>query len=106
MPPGIRLNRIEGGRGEIRIPSLGIVVSRLNRPVLLRRREVATPELGQFDLHAAVSYFNQVLWDDPDFVKETVIWMGKRPLKILWLSGTSLIKVDGSLRIEGVEWQE
>lgn len=108
MPPGIFVTRFEWTRGEIRIPSLGIVVSRLDRPVLLRRREVASPELGRFDLHAAVSYFNQPLWDDDDFRKEIVLWAGKRPRKIVVFEQTTLVKVDGSLRMEGVEpeWPE
>jgi hypothetical protein len=108
MPPGIHLNRLEGTRGEIRIPSLGVVVARMTRPVLLRRREVASPELGQFDLHAAVSYFNKHLWEDADFRKETVLYIGKRPLKVNFLARSSLLAVPGSLRMEGVEleWQE
>lgn len=103
MPEGIRIDRFEGTRGEIRIPSLGVVVARMTRPVLLRRREVASPELGSFDLHAAVSYFNQHLWDDPDYVKETVLYLGKKPLKVVFFSSSKLLKVEGSLRIEGVE---
>jgi hypothetical protein len=108
MPSGIHLNRIEGSRGEIRIPSLGVVVARMTRPVLLRRREVASPELGRFDLHAAVSYFNQHLWDDQDFRKETVLYLGKRPLKVNFLASSKMLVVPGSLRMEGVEpeWQE
>lgn len=108
MPPGILVTRVEGTRGEIRIPSLGVVVGRLERPVLVRRREVASPELGRFDLHAAVSYFNQHLWDDPDFRKETVLWIGRQPRKIVVFEKTTLVKVDGSLRMEGVEpeWPE
>jgi len=108
MPEGIRHNRIEGNRGEIRIPSLGVVVSRMTRPVLIRRREVATPELGSFDLHAAYSYFNRHLWDDEDFDKEVVIYLGRRPLRVFRFDRSTMVVVEGSLRIEGVEpeWSE
>lgn len=108
MPEGIRTNRIEGNRGEIRIPSLGVVVSRMTRPVLLRRREEATLELGSFDLHAACSYFNQFLWDDDDFTKEVVIYLGKRPLRVFQFGESKMVVAQGNLRIEGVEpeWPE
>ena len=108
--PGIRLNRIEGNKGEIRIPSLGVVVARMTSPVaLVRRREVATHELGSFDLHAAVSYFNQHLWEDQDYEKEIVMYLtNKRPVKIQTYEGSKLSKSGGELRVEGVEpeWQQ
>lgn len=103
MPPGVFMNRILATRGEITIPSLGIVVSRMTGPSLLRRREVADPELGRFDLHAAVSYFNQPLWDDPDFSKAVTIYIGRKPVKINLFERSTLLAVEGSLRIEGVE---
>ena len=110
MPPGVFLNQIAGIRGEIRIPSIGVVVARLTKPQLHRRREVASPELGRFDLHAAVSYFNQHLWDDEDYDKEVRIWLSSRPkpVKVFLFENSQLSVVSGSLRIEGVEpeWQE
>lgn len=108
MPQGIFLTRIDGTRGEIRIPSLGIVVARMTKPVLHRRREVASPELGRFDLLAAVSYFNQSLWDDQDFRKEVQIWIGKKPVKVIFYEQSTMLAVEGSLRMEGVEpeWRE
>lgn len=108
MPPGIRTNKFEGTRGEIKIPSLGILVSRLDKPVLLRRREAATPELGSFDLYAAVSYFNEHLWSDDDYPKEIVFYLGRVPLKVHFLTQSTLVKETGRLRIEGVEpeWHE
>jgi hypothetical protein len=78
-------------------------VARLKKPVLQRRREVATPELGSFDLSAAVSYFNRHLWDDPDYDKSIVIFLGKRPVKVFTFAGSQLTQSEGSLRVEGVE---
>ena len=108
MPPGIFINEFRGQSGEIRIPALGVVVCRMTTPALLRRREVIDPELGRFDLHAAVSYFNQHLWDDPDFEKEVVLKIGREPVKVIRFSRTTLVLETGRLRMEGVEpeWRE
>jgi hypothetical protein len=100
--------RIEASRGEVWIPTLSVLVSRMERPVLLRRREVATPELGLYDLHAAVSYFNRALWEDPAYEKTITLFLGKRPLRVRQLSGTNVVLLPGAIRIEGVdvEWLE
>lgn len=109
MPPGIFQTRIVGSRGEIVIPSLGIQVARLTMPIsLLRRREVASPELGRFDLHAAVSYFNRPLWDDDDYRKVVRFFIGKRPYTVFTFTRTAVIWAPDTLRMEGVEpdWDE
>lgn len=108
MPINFFTTRIEATRGEVWIPSLSVLVSRMERPVLLRRREVATPELGLYDLHAAVSYFNRALWSDPGYAKSITLFVGKRPLRVIQLSGTEVVLLPGAIRIEGVnvEWLE
>ncbi|HEX5016521.1 MAG TPA: hypothetical protein VFX15_02920 [Actinomycetes bacterium] len=107
---GILWNKIDGTRAEIQIPALGIVVARLMPPLaLVRRREVASPELGRYDLHAVVSYFNQPLWEDPDYQKAIKFWIGGRPRKVFMFDGTTLVRPDPkTLRMEGVEpeWDE
>lgn len=106
MPPGLNLGEVRWTRGEIRISALGVLVARLDDPVVIsRRREVATPELGRYDLHAAVSYFNQHLWDDADFKKDVVVYIGRKPVKVFTYEGTSVVHVPGSLRMEGVEYE-
>lgn len=101
-------SRIEATKGEVWIPSLSVLVARMERPVLLRRREVATPELGLYDLHAAVSYFNRALWGDPAYAKTVTLYVGKRPLRVHQLGGTNVVLLPGAIRIEGVniEWLE
>lgn len=101
-------SRIEATRGEVWIPTLSVLVSRMERPVLLRRREVATPELGLYDLHAAVSYFNRALWSDPAYAKEITLYVGKKPLRVTQLNGTTVVLLPGAIRIEGVDvtWLE
>lgn len=102
MSFGGLINRFEGTRGEIRIPELSVLVCEMTRPLLLRRRAENGQPTGQFDLHAAVSYFTQALWDDPEFTKEITVWIGKDPLKVM-LNPESKMTVDGTrLRIEGV----
>lgn len=101
--------QISGSRGEIVIPSLGIQVARLVVPIsLLRRREVASPELGRFDLHAAVSYFSKTLWDDPDYRKVVKFYIGKRPYEVFLFPKSVVVWETGNLRVEGVEpdWDE
>ena len=100
--------RIELAKGEIWIPALSVLVARMEKPVLLRRREVATPELGQYDLHAAVSYFNRSMWTDPAYVKTITGFFGKKPLTVLLRSETNVVLLPGAIRIEGVDiaWQE
>jgi hypothetical protein len=108
LPDGIAFpftSRIEGTRGEIWIPSIGVLVAEMKRPVLLRRRGDTGPNEGQFDLHAAVSYFNDALWTDKDFEKEFTVYVGKQPLKVEILPTTKVIKADQSLRMEGVKVQ-
>lgn len=107
MPEGLFVSRIAATRGEVWIPSLGVLVARMEHPVLLRRREVADPELGLFDLHAAVSYFNLDLWQDRDFTKTITLWIGKKPLKVTDFDLTRVVLVERNLRIEGVNatWQ-
>lgn len=104
MPEGIFVSKIEGTRGEIRIPELGVLVAEMKRPVLMRRRgEDNGQDTGQFDLHAAVSYWNQHLWADEDWEKEFTVFVGKRPLKVTVLPTTKVTKVEQSLRMEGVK---
>jgi len=101
-------SRIEATRGEVWIPTISVLVARMDKPVLLRRREVATPELGLYDLHAAVSYFNRALWNDPAYAKEITLYVGKRPLRVSQKPGTNVVLLPEALRIEGVdvEWLE
>jgi hypothetical protein len=75
----------------------------MKRPLLLRRRADNGPNEGQFDLHAAVFYWNQALWDDPDWTKEFTVYVGKQPLKLTILPTTTVTKIDQSLRMEGVK---
>jgi len=108
MPGGILYTEIQLTRGEIWIPTLSVLVARMERPrLLLRRREDTDLELGRFDLHAAVSYFNPHLWADVDYDKTITLWLGKRPLRVLMLEMTVTVITPGALRIEGVsaEWQ-
>lgn len=106
MPEGLFLSRIQGTRGEIRIPSLGVLVAEMKTPLLLRRRGDNGPDAGQFDLHAAVSYWSQALWDDGDWDKEFTVFIGKRPLKVLVLPTTKVTKQDQQLRMEGVKVEQ
>lgn len=105
---GIYIPRIQATKGEVWITALSVLVGRLERPVLLRRREETDPELGRYDLHAAVSYFLADLYEDDDFQKDITLWIGKRPLKVIVLGKSETLIVPGSLRIEGVnaEWLE
>lgn len=100
---GIFTSKIEGTRGEIWVPELGVLVAEMKRPLLLRRRAENGQDPGQFDLHAAVSYFQQALWDDPDFTKEITVYLGKEPLKVELLPTTNVVRVEQSLRMEGVK---
>lgn len=110
MPVGIFLSRIEGTRGQVWIPSLGVLVGEMDRPVLLRRRgENVPPNSGQYDLHAAFRVgFNAHLFADDEFRKEYTVWVGKRPLKVTVDEQSNILLVDRNLRIEGVhaEWDE
>ena len=108
MPEGMAMTRFEAHRGEIWIPSLSILVARLDKPVLLRRREDATPELGPYDLHAAYSYFNRALWADQEFEKTITLYAAKKPITVTMFELTSSVLMDGAIRIEGVtfQWQQ
>lgn len=101
-------SRIDGTRGEIWIPSLSILVARLERPALTHRPEGTTPTVGQRDFQAGFSYLQESLLGDDDFTKRWTVWVGKRPLKVV-LHEDSRIEVIGHarvLRVEGVdiEW--
>lgn len=106
MPEALYVSRIEGSRGEIWIRSLGVLVGRLDRPVLYRRRGDDTPKVGQFDLHAAVSYLNGPLFEDEDFRKEITVFVGKRPLKVKLTDSSKIERVEQSLRITEVEAED
>ena len=95
--------RIDGTRGEIRIPELGVLVAEMKRPVLLRRRADDGSDTTEFDLHAAVFYWNDYLWSDPDWTKEFTVFIGKEPLKLTVLPTSKVIRDHQSLRIEGVK---
>jgi len=108
MPEGLFTTRVSATRGEIWIPTLSILVARMDKPLLLRRREDATPELGPYDLHAAVSYFNRALWEDPEYDKEITLFMGKKPARVQLFERTNTVLLPGAIRIEGVfaTWRE
>jgi hypothetical protein len=111
VPQGLFTSRIEGTRGEIWIPSLSVLVARLQRPMLTRRPEgLDTPTVGQFDLQAAYSYLNVLLFEDEDFRKQWTVWIGKKPLTTT-LNETSKVEIIEHarvMRVEGVdiEWQQ
>jgi hypothetical protein len=107
---GIFTSRIEGTRGEIWIPTLGILVARLTRPMLNMRPEGTTPTVGQRDLQAAYSYLQVALLGDPDFTKRWTVWVGKRPLTITLHEDSKIELIEHAkvMRVEGVdiEWQQ
>jgi hypothetical protein len=102
MIEGIFIPRIQATRGEVWIPSLSVLVARMKHPVLLRRPEGTDPELGLFDLQAAVSYFNLALWEDEDWEKDITLWVGKKPLRVERLATSNVAASTEALRIEGV----
>ncbi len=101
-------SRIDGTRGEIWIPSLGILVAKLDRPSIIYRPEGTTPTVGQRDLQAGYSYLQTSLLDDEDFAKQWTVWIGRRPLKVVLHedSRIEVIEHARNLRVEGVdiEW--
>ena len=105
MIEGIFIPRIEYTRGEVWIPSLSVLVARMKKPVLLRRPVGTDPELGLFDLQAAVSYFNLSLWEDPDCEKDITLWFGKKPLKVVVMPHSNVTVSIEAIRIEGVNTQ-
>jgi hypothetical protein len=110
VPQGLFVPRIDATRGEIWIPSLSVLVARLQRPALTRRPEGETPYVGQFDLQAAYSYLQIPLFQDADFRKEWTIWIGKKPLTATLHESSRIEIIEHArvLRVEGVDiaWQQ
>ena len=111
MSIGMFTSRIMATRGEVWIPSLGILVARLDRPLLTRRPgDTATPLVGQWDLQASYSFLNPDLLQDEEFRKSWTLWVGRRPLTVMFREDTKteVIAHASHMRIEGVdiEWQQ
>lgn len=105
---GFYFSSIVGTRGEIWIPTLSVLVARLERPTLTRRPPGSdTPTVGQFDFQAAYSFLNRALFDDSDFRKEITVFIGKQPLKVTLTEASKIEVIDHAkaLRIEGVNAQ-
>lgn len=107
---GFPITKIEATRGEIWIPTLSILVGRLDRPLVTRRRPGDdTPQVGQFDLQAVYSFLNEALFNDDDFTKEWSIFIGRRRMAVNFTDSTKveLIAHARAVRLEGVnvEWQ-
>ena len=92
----ITLSSIAGREGSIRIPALGALIGQMSSWTL-KRREDDSPQVGLYDLRAALSYINPTLFNHPEYSakREIRVKLGKVTYRVdggeSTLEGTSLI---------------
>ena len=97
----ITLTSVAGRDGTIRIPALGALIGQMSSWTL-KRREDDSPQVGLYDLRAALSYINPTLFEHPEYSakREIKVKLGK-----VWyrIDGGQSTKLDGTnLTMEGV----
>jgi hypothetical protein len=108
VPHGI-FQKIQGIKGECRIPTLGALIGTMSQWTLTRREgeDGASDGDGLYDLRAVFSYLNPHLWEDEDYAKEIVVTLGRtKQFRVHKANGEETVLVGRSLLMKGVSISE
>jgi hypothetical protein len=97
--------KINGVRGECRIPTLGALIGTMSQWQLARRGgEDGDPGgSGLYDLRAVFSYLNPHLWADEDYDKEIIVTLGRtKQFRVQKASDEETVLVGRTLLMKGV----
>lgn len=96
--------RIEGIGGGIIVPFIGIHVATITNWRLVQRGADGR-DAALYNLHAALSFVNRAIWDDPEYEKEVIVNLGRnnpRRYRIEQAEGFATQLTGKSLTMEGV----
>lgn len=95
--------RIEGFGGGVEVPYIGIHVATIAKWRLTRRGEDGQ-DAALFNLHAALSFVNRAIWEDPDYEKEVIVELGRGRMRyrIEQVEGHATMLTATALTMDGV----
>jgi hypothetical protein len=101
--PTLLFGRIEGIGGGIVVPFIGIHVATITQWRLVQRGADGR-DAGLYNLHAALSFVNRAIWDDPEYEKEVTVELGRNRMRfrIEQAEGFATQLTGKSLTMEGV----
>jgi hypothetical protein len=102
-PQGI-FQTLSGREGEVKIPTLGVVICQMQSWKLMRRGDRG-PNEGLYDLHAVFSYVNPHLFNHPEYSsKKTVhLRLGRREYRLEQAEGANISLEGRQLVMEAVK---
>lgn len=103
MQQTVLFGRIEGVGGGIDVPFIGIHVATITQWRLVRRGDDGR-DAALFNLHAALSFVNRAIWEDPEYEKEVIVQLGRTRIRyrIDQSEGFKTALTGKSLTMEGV----
>jgi hypothetical protein len=104
VPHGL-FQRISGVKGDVWITALGAKIGTMSQWSLTRRggEDGADSGDGLYDLRAVFSYLNPHLWEDEDYTKDIVVFLGRtRQFRVQKASDEGTVLVGRTLLMKGV----